>query len=141
MRKEKIILSIIAATVGILVALGAFFFYQSTKTLRDSQIKKITIESPTPNPEKGLFLNITSPKDEEVVSNRTLKISGKTVSNSKIVIISNNSEYAAIADKNGNFSTSITLSENENILQIVAISPNGEIVKTERVVTYTTEKF
>lgn len=141
MRKEKIILSIIAGTVGILVALGAFFFYQSTKTLRDSQIKKIIIESPTPNPEKGLFLNITSPKDEEVVSNRTVKIYGKTVSNAKIVIISNNSEVGAVADKDGNFSTSVTLSESENILQITAVSPSGENIRVERVITYTTESF
>lgn len=141
MRKEKIILSIIAGTVGILVALGAFFFYQSTKTLRDSQIKKIVIDSPTPNPEKGLFLNITSPKDEEVVSNRTVKVSGKTVSNAKIVIIASSFEVAAVADRDGNFSTSVSLSENENILQIIAVSPDGENVKTERVVTYTTESF
>lgn len=141
MRKEKIILSIIAGVVGILVALGALFFYQSTKTLRDSQIKKIIIDSPTPNPEKGLFIDVFSPKDEEVVSTRVIKISGKTISNAKIVIISNNSEVGAVADKEGNFSTSVTLSENENILQIIAISPIGENIKAERVVTYTTESF
>lgn len=141
MRKEKIILSIIAATVGILVALGAFFFYQSTRTLRDSQIKKITIESPTPNPEKGLFLNIISPKDEEVVTNRVVKVNGKTMPNAKIVIISDSTQEAAVADKDGNFSTSITLSENENILQITAVSPVGENIKAERVVTYTIESF
>ena len=141
MRKEKIILSIIAASVGILVALGAFFFYQSTKKLRDSQIKKITIESPTPNPNTYLFLNIITPKDEDVVSNKTIKVSGKTISNAKIVIISNSSEQAAIADSDGNFSTNVTLSENENILQIIAISESGETIKSERTVTYSTETF
>lgn len=141
MRKEKIILSFIAATIGILFALGIFFFYQSTKTLRDSQIKKITIESPTPNPTQGLFLNITSPKDEEVVSSQNIKISGKTMPNAKIVIISDSLEEAATADKDGNFSTTITLSDDENILQITAISQNGETVKAQRTVTYTSESF
>ena len=141
MRKEKIILSIAAGIVGILVALGAFFFYQSTKQLRSNQIKKITIETPTPNPESGMFIKISTPKDEEVVEDRVIKVSGKTVANSKIVVLSDTFQQAGVADDSGNFSIDITLSENENILQISSISPNGEIAKTERVVTYSTESF
>lgn len=141
MRKEKIILSIVAATFGILVALGGFFFYQSTKELRSNQIKKITIESPTPNLEEGMFLNITTPKDEEVVTTRTIKVSGKTVPDAKIVVLSESFEQGAVADRNGDFSTDITLSQNENILQISAIAPNGETMKLTRIVTYSTESF
>lgn len=141
MRKEKIILSFIATLIGIVFALGVFFFYQSTRTLRDSQIKKITLENPTPNPTQGLFINITSPKDEEVVSTQTIKLSGKTMPNAKIVILSDSSEEAAVADKDGNFTTTVTLSKNQNILQITAVSEKGEIIKVQRTVTYTSESF
>ncbi len=141
MRKEKIILSTAAVLIGILVAVGLFFFYQSTRQLRSTQIKKITIETPTPSQAGGMFLSIDSPKDEEVVSNREIKVSGKTVPNANIVILGGSFEEAAQANKDGDFSTSITLSANENILEISAIAPNGESAKAVRVVTYSTENF
>ena len=141
MKKEKIILSATAALIGILVAVVGFFFYQSTKKVKPSEIKKITISSPSPTPKSSIFLIVDKPKDEEVVDKRTITVSGKTIPEAKIVVLTQRSVEAAVAAKNGNFSTEITLGEDENIIEISALAPNGEIAKVKRVVTFTTESF
>jgi len=141
MKKEKIVLSFFAALIGIIVAIIGFFVYQSTKEIKSSQIKKITISNPSPTPASGIFLTLDEPKNEEVVDKRIIKVSGKTIPLAKIVVITQSDENAAVADVNGNFSTEITLDEDQNILEVSAISKKGEITKVNRVVTYSTEDF
>lgn len=141
MKKEKIILSFSALIIGVLIALIGFYLYESSKRIKPSEIKTVTVNDATPTPASGLFLTIDSPKDEEVVTERTIKISGKTVPDAKIVIVTPTSEEAAVPTKDGNFSTDITLSDGENIIEISAIGTNGEIVKVKRVVSYSTESF
>lgn len=141
MRKEKIILSFIAALIGIVVAVSAFFFYQSSKKINSSEIKKIIIDNPTPTPSSAIFLVVTKPADGEVVDNRTLNITGKTIPNAKIVIITQSNEEAAVAASDGSFSTDIILDQDENIVEVSAIAPNGEIAKVKRTVTFSTENF
>ncbi len=141
MRKEKIILSFVAVLIGILVAIIGFFLYQSSKQIKPGEIKEITIETPAPTPPSDLFLTIERPQDEEVVSKRIITVSGKTIPNAKIVVLTQSNEEAALAASDGSFSTEITLDVDENIIEISAIAQNGEIVKAKRVVTYTTEDF
>lgn len=141
MKKEKIILSFIAALIGIFVAVGAFYFYQSTKKVKPSEIKKIIIENPTPTPGSSIYLTITNPKDEAVVDKRVLTISGKTIPDAKIIVLTKSNEEAGVAAKDGSFSTDINLDQDENIIEISAIAPNGEIAKVRRIVTYSTESF
>ena len=141
MKKEKIVLSFAAALIGILVAVAVFFFYQSTKKVKPSEIKKITINNPSPTPKSGIFLIIDKPKDEEVVDKRIITVSGKTIPQAKIVVLTQGSEEAAVASSNGSFSTEITLESAENIVQIIVVAPDGEIAKEKKVVMYTTESF
>ena len=141
MRKEKIILSTSAALIGILVAVVGFFLYQETRKVNPSEIKKITIKSPSPTPQGTIFLTVDRPRDEEVVDERVIIISGKTIPNAKIVVATQGNEEAAVAAGNGNFSTEITLDTLENIIEVIAIAPNGEVAKVKRVVTYSTESF
>jgi hypothetical protein len=141
MKKEKIILLFIAILIGLLVALGIFFFFQYTKQVKPSEIKKITIQNPSPAVQSSVFLTIDQPNDESVADNRVIRISGKTVPNAKIVILTQGNEEAAIPTVDGSFSTDITVDTGENIIQIIAVAPNGEIVSTKRVVTYSNESF
>ena len=141
MKKEKIILSIAAGLTGILVAVAGFFIYQSTKKVNPSEIKKITINTPSPTPQSGLFLTLDRPRDEEVSEERIVTVSGRSIPGAKIVILTKSSEEAAVAAGNGNFSTEIELGISENIIEIIAAAPNGEIAKLKRVVTYSTESF
>lgn len=141
MKKEKIILSLSAALIGILVAVLGFYLYQKTKEVKPSEIKKITINNPSPTPSSSIFLTVDRPKDEEVVDQRIITVSGKTIPAAKIVILTQSSEEAAEAARNGDFSTEITLEDDENIIEISAFAPNGEVTKVKRVVMYTTETF
>lgn len=141
MKKEKIILSFIATLIGIVVALVAFYFYQTTKKVNPNEVKKITIENPTPTPSSSIFISVERPKDEDVVDEKSLTISGKTIPNAKIVILTQSDEVGGIAAGNGNFSTDVNLEEGENIIEINAFSPNGERAKTKITVTYSTESF
>lgn len=141
MKKEKIILTFIFLIIGLAVLIGCFFIYESTRKVKPTELKTITVENPTPSPISGIFLTIDSPKDESVVDNRTITISGKTTPDAKIVILTENNQVGAIPSNDGSFNSDITLSPNENIIEISAISPNGEIVKVKRVVSYSTESF
>ncbi len=141
MKKEKIILSIAACLIGILMAAAGFYFYQTARKLNPSEIKKITIGGPSPTPESSIFLTVDKPRDEEVVDKRIITLSGKTIPDAKLVVLTQNSEEAAVAASNGNFSTEITLEKDENIIEINAIAPNGEVARSKKVVIYTTENF
>ena len=141
MRKEQIILSLIAVTLGIIIAAGAFYFYQSSKKIKTNNIKSIVIEEATPTPTSNLFLTIDTPTDEIVTNEKTIKITGKTVPDAKIVILTATNQEAAVPTNDGDFSTDIVLNNGENIIEISAISSSGESVKVRRVVSYTTEEF
>jgi len=141
MKKEKIILSFTALLIGVAVAVASFYFYQTTRKVKSSEIKTIKINDTSPTPSSGLFLTIDTPQDEEVVSERTIKISGKTTPDASIVILTQESEEAAVPAKDGSFTTVINLSQDENIIEINAVGANGEIVKVKRVVLYSTESF
>lgn len=141
MKKEKIILLAVAGLIGLFITIAVFFLYQETRKVNPSEIKKITIKNPTPQPQSSIFISVNSPKDEEVVDKRNIVISGKTIPEAKILIISENSQELALASGIGDFSADLTIDEGENILEIIAIAPNGETAKTKKVVTFSTEIF
>lgn len=141
MKKEKIILSFIAALIGTLVAVVGFYFYQSAKKIDPTEIKRITINSPSPSPVSSIYLTINKPKDEEVVDDKIITVSGKTIPGAKIIILTQGNAEAAEASTDGSFTTDITIDSDENIIEISAFAPNGEVAKVKRVITYTTESF
>ena len=134
------ILSAFAIVVGLLVALSAFYLYQRTKQIDTQKIKPISIVS-TPTPKPSVFLKIDTPGDEKVFDKKIISVSGKTVSGAIIVILSENSEEVLNPTANGDFTTTITLENGENLIQITAIGPDGQDSTVERTVTYSTESF
>lgn len=141
MNKEKLLLIFGAAFVGIIVASVLFFVYQSTKKITDSDQKTLNIEDVSNDEDSSISLIIDEPKDEAVVDVRTIKVIGKTEPNSKILVVSQSSEEAGVASNNGNFSMDISLSNDENIIEIIAVTPEGEVIKTRRIVTFSTQDF
>lgn len=140
MKKEKIILSFTAALIGIIVAASAFFIYQYTKRVDQGDVKKITI-NPLPTPKSSIFLTVDEPVDEAVVENRIIKVAGKSIPDARIVVLTKDSEEAGIASLNGSFSMDITLSTDENVIEVIAFSKEGETARVSRIVTYSTEEF
>lgn len=141
MKKEKLILSFLATLFGLLVAGIAFYLFQSTKTIPNTNTKTISFISPAPASAPAISLVLDRPKDEEVVNNKVLVVSGKTQSNAVVVITTESSDEVIMPSANGSFSTTVNLDDGQNILEIRAIAPNGESVTSKKTITYSLEEF
>lgn len=141
MKTEKLILSFIATIFGLLVAGIVFYIFQATKTITPNNTKTIAFTSPTPTPVPSVFLTVDRPKDEEVVNSKILVVSGKTTANAVVIVITDSSEDVITPSTSGDFSTTVNLSEDQNVLEIIAIAPNGESIRVKKTVTYSQEEF
>lgn len=141
MKTEKLILSFIATIFGLLVAGIVFYIFQATKTITPNNTKTIAFTSPTPTPAPSVFLTVDRPKDEEVVNSKILVVSGKTTTNAVVIVITDSSEDVITPSLSGDFSTTVNLSEDQNVLEIIAIAPNGESIRIKKTVTYSQEEF
>jgi hypothetical protein len=140
MKNEKLILSIAAILFGLVVAGIAFFIFQTTKTV-PANTKIVSIVSPSPTPLPSISLTLDQPKDEEVVSDKVLTVSGKTQSNAVVVVLTDSSEDVVSPSTDGTFSTTVNLSDGQNMLEVSSIAPNGESVIIKKTVTYSQEEF
>lgn len=131
----------LAVFFGLLVAGIAFYIYENTKTISPSEIKTVSIATPTPTLKPSIFLSIDKPKDEEVFEKKIISISGKTTVEAIVVILTNNDEEVLTPTNSGNFSTTTTIVDGQNLIEITAIAPNGESTRSLRTVTFSTEKF
>jgi len=141
MKAEKLILSFIATLFGLLVAGLAFYAFQATKTIAPLRTKTISIVSSSPTPTPTIFLTVDRPKDEEVVNNKTVIISGKTTSNAVIVVITASFQDVITPALNGDFATTVSIDDGQNVIQIISIAPNGESITIKKTVTYSQEEF
>lgn len=142
MKKEQVVLSFIAVLIGILVAGVAFYLYQSTRTISQSQIQKAkNLISPTPAIAPAVLLTIEAPTDEDVVDKKTIIISGKTNPNAIVVITTALGDQVITPTTTGSFSATATIDDGANSIEITAIAPDGQETKVTRTVTYSTETF
>lgn len=118
-----------------------FYIYESSKNIPSTKIKKIAVILPTPTPKPTIYLNISSPKNELVTDKRILTVSGKTLPNANIIALSPIDESAGTVSSDGNFSLTLNLDDDQNIIRVTAIAPNGETTSEARIVTYSTENF
>lgn len=84
---------------------------------------------------KSISLDITSPKDKEVVSSATVLVKGTTVPNADVFV----NDKETKADSQGNFSVSLSLSEGENIINVTVNDSDGNFSAKE--ITVTSETF
>jgi hypothetical protein len=141
MKKEKLILSFVAIFFGLLVAGIAFYLFQTTKTIPNSNSKTISLISPSPTIPPSISLVLDQPKDEAVVDSKVLVVSGKTQSNAVVVITTDSSEDVVTPSENGGFSTTVNLDNGQNMLEVTSIAPNGESITVKKTVTYSLEEF
>jgi hypothetical protein len=141
MKQERVILSFIMVLIGLLVAGIAFYFYQSTKVVSDKSSINSTNTVITPTPKPTIFLVLNEPSNEIVVSSKTLSVSGKTNPEATVIIITDSDQLVLKPSSQGDFSTTITLSNGQNLIRVRAVTPNAETAVTERIVTYSTEDF
>ena len=140
MKQERVILSFVMVLIGLVVAGVLFYFYQSTKVVPDRSTSS-QITTPTPSPKPTIFLSLSQPINESVVANKTLTVSGKTEPGATVIVFTGSDQDILQPSAQGDFSTTITLASDQNIITVWAINPNGESASIQRTVTYSTDNF
>ena len=142
MKAERVILSFVAVIVGLIAAGGAFYLYQMTKVVpEDKNLTLMPKVSISPTPDKTNLLTVDTPKDEEVVNKKSVTISGKTKSDARVIITSEDNDEVVEPASNGNFSVTMSIPSGTTIIYITAIFPNGEEQTITRTITFSTEDF
>lgn len=101
----------------------------------------ITEYNPVTKEPISLFLEISSPEDEILVSDPNLIISGKTGPNISVIISSVSNDAALQSGKDGQFSTVFPLNSGPNIVEINAYDLEGNHKTTTKTIYYSEEKI
>lgn len=78
-----------------------------------------------------LFLTISSPSNNQTVSDTSILVKGMTTPQTSVMV----NEFELTADAQGAFSKSLSLDEGENYINIVAYNSEGEVVEKELIIT------
>lgn len=139
MKQEKVMLSVVAILIGLAVAGAAFFLYQNSKSIK-TPTTLTQNASPTPS-SSNFYLLLNEPEEDTVTDKKTIRVSGKTLASATVVITTASTEEIVKPSSQGDFSTTIQLTDGLNYLRVQAIEQNGETQTIERVIGYTTEDF
>lgn len=138
MNRETIIAIFLGFAGGILVA-----FLLITIPKRLTSIKKVT---PTPTPyqeieqEEKPQLTLDLEKDVFVEEDE-VEVSGTTSANSLVVVNGPIEDKVVKSDSQGKFSSKLSLSEGENLINVTVYLENGETVSEVRKIFATSEKI
>lgn len=141
MKAERLILSLIAIFIGLLVAGGAFYLYQLTKQIPNGQASINVKAKATPTPVSTNYLVIDTPQDESISKVKTITIAGKVVPASTLIISNGANDQVVSPSSTGTFSVTSTLDQDTTLFYITAIFPNGEEKVMTRTVSFVTEEF
>lgn len=142
--KSKSFLLVFSALVFVFLALIVIFSDFSKTSLiqkfeKISGQKVIQSENETKvtdqNSKDEIFIELTSPKDKEVIKTSLLNVKGKTVKNAEVSI----NDKETKADLLGLFSVNLTLDEGENTINILVNDSLGNYIEKE--ITVTLESF
>lgn len=122
---------------------GVFYLYQSTKTVQAPGKKPLpTVVLPTPTPKQSEhLLLIDKPKDEEVIEDDTVTLSGKTENDAIVIVDSGSDQQVAKPASSGAFTLTLSLDEGENVINVLAKFPDGSEKSEQRTVTISSENF
>lgn len=130
MKEDKTMGSSIAKIIGLIclgiiltAAMGACSSSTPTDTLTSAPTATPSV-TPTPTPRPPpipLFLDIISPEDESVVATSEVEVIGETL---PTAIVSVNGTLVPV-EADGGFSTTVTLEEAPNVIEIVASDIGG----------------
>lgn len=147
MKKEILIAIVIGFVLGLIITFGIWTANKSLKN--ESSTQKIattenepiaTSDSSKNKEEEKIFLKILSPDDNSLVNQNKVKITGKTLANVNVVIISEENENILQSDEQGQFNQEISLISGFNEIKISALDNEGnEVQKTLNLVYSTAE--
>ena len=140
MKTEKVLLSFVAVVVGLIVAGIGFYIYQSTKAIPNTKLGTVKLASPTRTP-PSVFLTVDTPQNESTTDSKTVIVSGKTVPDATILISTATGDQILKPSTQGNYSTTVTIGNDENQIHVTAIGSAGTQADKIVTITFTTESF
>ena len=143
MKKEILIAIIIGFILGLIITFGIWTANKSLKNgVQNKQKTEENLPTPTPSQnEEGIFLEITSPLNNDIISKEDITIEGQTKPQAVIAIIYQEGEELIQADSQGNFSADITLVGGANEIQISAYDDQNNEAKKTLDLIYSTAKI
>lgn len=132
MRKEVSIAIIIGIILGGVILYGIKIANDSTSNLggpTPTPTSSIpTTPTPTGTESKNPKINVTSHSTGQVIFEKDITISGKTLPNKNISIIWEDDENIAVTNDLGEFSQKLSLASGENNIQIDVVDQNNQLV-------------
>lgn len=116
-------LVIYLAIALVFVGLGAGISYIIG---RNPAPKAITVPAMAAAPEVELTLDVTNPIDAATVQEKLIKVAGRTLPNTSLVVFGVTTSKVGFSDENGNFEVEIELVEGTNTLSVTAVSGDGQ---------------
>lgn len=150
MKKEVILAIVIGFGLGLVITFGIWVANRSLKNLGTSKSTSPTdtiitnTDAPTPSPAAVTTtsgLAITTPADEDLVTDSNIKVTGSTAVGNTIIVLHESGQDTVTVDASGNFTDSIKLVGGYNTITVVSVSPTGDQVTKSLVVTYTSAKL
>lgn len=140
MKKELFIVVIIGIAIGFIVTYGIWQARIALKKLPAPQTSQTT---PTPASTKpdAIKLNLFQPKENDLYNNEKIIVSGESLPNAKIVILTETSDFDLSTDETGKFSQEISLSGGINNIQIIAFDQSGREASQNLSVVYSTAQL
>lgn len=130
-KKEITVAIIIGLIISAIVIGGILRARQALSNIKLSN--PLSNSSPLPSgstaPQSGLFINLST-ADNQVVTEPTLKLAGKTLPQTYIVINGEAGDYIIVANELGDFSQDITLVQGANTIKVTVYEENGNNLET-----------
>lgn len=109
-----------------------------THRTRTSPRPSATTQITTNGAEDAFPLTITSPADNSVVDTAQIELTGTTLPNTYITILTEKNEYIIVPSELGDFSQTITLVKGANTIGVTVYTPTGDKTEAKLSVVYTT---
>lgn len=150
MKKELLFGAIVILIVlagGIRVLTKSSLLPKSSPSNMNQQTSDSSLPTTSPNSDAGtsnqlanttdpgMSLTVTQPSTNQTVTTGSVVVSGKSTPNADISV----NEKDIKADAQGNFSTSVSLDEGENVITVVAVNEFGKTAERDINVTYQTQ--
>lgn len=136
MRKELLLAIILGLSLGLIITYG---IYRSRNASVNTDQQEVLKASPSPVSETAGNLSILTPKDESIVNQSEINITGLTDPDAYLVIFVNDNENITLADASGNFSLKTNLELGSNVIRVHSLDTDGKKSIEEITIIYEKE--
>lgn len=139
MRKEILLAIILGIAAGLGLTLVLYTVRQRFGGNRTpSAIEESRQKSASPSPTSASSLSIQQPTNNLLTSEATVRIVGRALPQSYIIILTPNNEFFTTADQDGDFAQEVELQTGANLITVNSTTPEGQQETVSLSVVYST---